>query len=72
HTGRPLVLPGGLVTAFILIHLAALVRVITAFEVIPWNAGVGVSSLLWMLAFGIFLARYTRILASPRPDGKEG
>lgn len=72
HTGRPLVLPGGLVTAFILIHLAALVRVITAFEVIPWNAGVGVSSLLWMLAFGIFLARYTRILSSPRPDGKEG
>jgi uncharacterized protein involved in response to NO len=72
HTGRPLVLPGGLVTAFIMIHLAALVRVITAFDVIPWHAGVGVSSLLWVLAFGIFLVRYTRILASPRPDGREG
>lgn len=72
HTGRPLVLPRGLVTAFIMIHLAALVRVVTAFEAMPWHAGVGISSLLWVLAFGIFLARYTRVLASPRPDGKEG
>ncbi|HEY9120382.1 MAG TPA: NnrS family protein [Marinobacter sp.] len=72
HTGRPLVLPGGLVTAFIMIHLAALVRVTTAFDVIPWHAGVGTSSLLWVLAFGIFLVRYTRVLASPRPDGREG
>lgn len=72
HTGRPLVLPGGLVIAFIMIHLAALVRVITAFDLIPWHAGVGASSLLWVLAFGIFLVRYTGILASPRPDGREG
>lgn len=72
HTGRPLVLPGGMVTAFITIHLAALVRVVTAFDVIPWHVGVGVSSLLWVLAFGVFLARYTRVLASPRPDGREG
>ncbi|NMT62149.1 NnrS family protein [Marinobacter orientalis] len=72
HTGRPLVLPAGMVAAFWMIQLAALVRVVTAFDVIPWHAGVGASSLLWMLAFAVFLARYTRILASPRPDGKEG
>jgi uncharacterized protein involved in response to NO len=72
HTGRPLVLPRGMVTAFVMIQLAALIRVATAFEVLPWNAGVGISSLLWVLAFGVFLARYTRILASPRPDGKAG
>lgn len=72
HTGRPLVLPGGMVAAFILIHLAALVRVLTALEIIPWHPGVGSSSLFWMLAYGIFLVRYGNILASPRADRKPG
>jgi uncharacterized protein involved in response to NO len=72
HSGRPLVLPGGMVLAFIAIHLAALVRVLTAFEIIPWHPGIGGSTLLWLFAFGVFLYRYTGILASPRPDGREG
>ncbi len=72
HTGRPLVLPKGMVLAFFAIHLAALVRVLTAFEVISWHSGIGSSALLWMFAFGMFLYRYTGILASPRPDGREG
>ncbi|TGN40446.1 NnrS family protein [Marinobacter confluentis] len=72
HAGHPLVLPRGMVTAFLMIHLAALVRVLTAFDVVPWHAGVGSSSLLWVLSFGIFLARYAGILASPRADGKPG
>ena len=72
HTGRPLVLPKGMVAAFIAIHLAALIRVLTAFEVIPWHPGIGSSTLLWLFAFGVFLYRYTGILASPRPDGKTG
>jgi uncharacterized protein involved in response to NO len=72
HTGRPLVLPKGMVMGFLAIHLAALVRVSTAFGAISWQAGIGVSALLWMLAYGIFVFRYTRILASPRADGREG
>lgn len=72
HTGRPLVLPGGMVAAFVLIHLAALIRVLTALETLPWHPGVGSSTLLWMLAYGIFLARYWKILASPRADHKPG
>ncbi|WP_296933220.1 NnrS family protein [uncultured Marinobacter sp.] len=72
HSGRPLVLPRGMVLAFIAIHLAALVRVLTAFEIIPWHGGIGSSTLLWLFAFGMFLYRYTGILASPRPDGREG
>lgn len=72
HTGRPLVLPRGMVAAFIMAHLAALVRVVTAFDVIPWHAGVGISSVLWVLAFATFLVRYARILSAPRPDGKVG
>lgn len=72
HSGRPLVLPRGMVLAFVAIHLAALVRVLTAFEIIPWHPGIGSSTLLWLFAFGMFLYRYTGILASPRPDGREG
>lgn len=72
HSGRPLVLPRGMVLAFVTIHLAALVRVLTAFEIIPWHPGIGSSTLLWLFAFGMFLYRYTGILASPRPDGREG
>lgn len=72
HAGRPLVLPKGMVLAFAAIQLAAVIRVLTAFEVIPWNPGIGSSALLWMLAYGIFLIRYAGILASPRADGREG
>jgi len=72
HSGRPLVLPKGMVLAFFAIHLAAVIRVLTAFEIIPWHPGIGSSTLLWLLAFGVFLYRYTGILASPRPDGREG
>ncbi|WP_298449090.1 NnrS family protein [uncultured Marinobacter sp.] len=72
HTGRPLVLPKGMVTAFIAIQLAATLRVLTAFDIVPWHPGIGSSSLLWIFAFGMFLVRYTKILASPRPDGRAG
>ncbi|WP_449284451.1 NnrS family protein [Marinobacter sp. PE14] len=72
HSGRPLELPKGMVLAFFAIHLAALIRVLTAFGVIPWHPGIGSSTMLWLFAFGMFLYRYTAILASPRPDGREG
>ena len=72
HTGRPLILPKGMIAAFVAIHLAALIRVLTAFELIPWHPGIGSSTLLWLFAFGMFLYRYTGILARPRPDGKAG
>jgi len=67
-----LVLPKGMIAAFIAIQLAAVVRVLTAFDVIPWHPGIGSSSLLWIFAYGMFLVRYTKILASPRPDGRVG
>lgn len=72
HTGRPLVLPKGMVIAFVAIHLAAVVRVLTAFSVIPWHPGIGSSTVLWFAAYGIFLIQYTGILTSPRPDGRPG
>ncbi|MGO2135893.1 NnrS family protein [Marinobacter sp.] len=72
HTGRPLVLPKGMVVAFIAVQLAAVIRVLTALDIIPWHPGIGSSSLLWIFAYGMFLVRYTKILASPRPDGRVG
>lgn len=72
HTGRPLVLPRGMVMAFVAVHLAALVRVLTALDLVPWHAGMGLSSLLWVLAYGVFLVRYGRILVAPRADGQPG
>lgn len=72
HTGRPLVLPKGMVLAFVAVQLAAVVRVVTAFDVIPWHPGIGTSTALWVIAYLIFLVRYTGVLASPRADGREG
>jgi len=72
HTGRPLVLPRGMVLAFVAIQLAAVIRVLTGFNLIPWHPGIGASALLWLLAYGLFLVRYTGVLASPRADGKPG
>lgn len=72
HTGRPMVLPKGMVWAFYAIHLAAVIRVATALNWISWHPGVGTSSVLWIFAYGMFCIRYIGILASPRADGKEG
>lgn len=72
HTGRPLALPRGMVLAFVAIQLAAVIRVLTGFSLIPWHPGIGSSALLWVLAYGLFLVRYTSVLASPRADGKPG
>lgn len=72
HTGRPLVLPRGMVTAFVAIQLAALVRVTTAFGGIDWMLGVRMSGALWILAFTLFVVRYAGILMKPRVDGREG
>ena len=72
HTGRPLLLPAGMTIAFLAIHLAALIRVMTALGLLPWHPGIGTATLLWELAFVLFLVRYAGILASPRPDGLPG
>ena len=72
HTGRPLALPRGMVLAFVAVQLAAVIRVLTGFNLIPWHAGIGTSALLWVLAYGLYLVRYTGVLASPRADGKPG
>lgn len=72
HTGRPLVLPAGMVAAYWLIQLAALIRLLTVFAVISWQWGISLTAIAWVLAYGLFCWRYTAVLISPRVDGKAG
>lgn len=72
HTGRPLRLPVGVTAAYLLLQIAAIVRVATAFQGIAWQPGVVVSGILWVGAFAIFVWRYAGILLTPRPDGRAG
>ena len=73
HTGRPLVADGFELAMFVLVQLAALVRV---FAGIAWPAlyipAIQVSGLLWSAAFGLYAARYWPVLTRPRLDGKAG
>lgn len=63
HTGRPLLPSKAIVAGFALVLLAALSRVL----LVPFAGwGLGVSALLWCVAFVLFLWRYTGILFSPR------
>ncbi|MCH8543854.1 MAG: NnrS family protein [Alcanivorax sp.] len=72
HTGRPLTLPAGMVTAYVLLHASALIRVLTALQILPWQRGIEISAVLWVVAWLLFLVRYSGVLCSPRVDGKPG
>lgn len=72
HTGRPLELPRGAVTAYAMILTAATVRLATALGWLPWRGGVGLSTLAWFAAFAVFLWLYLPILVGPRADGRPG
>lgn len=69
HTGRPLTPPAAMTWAFVLLHVAALSRVLLA----GTSAyGLWLAALAWCLAFAIFLFHYTPILCRARVDGHPG
>ena len=72
HTGRPLVLPAGIASAFVLIHVGAALRVTAAASVGPWLPLIAVGTICWVIAYGLFVLRYTPILLAPRVDGRPG
>lgn len=73
HTGRPLIAPKPVAVAFILVQIAALLRVA---GVAVWPDGyallVQASGLLWTAAFVVFIVVYFPILTRPRLDGVPG
>ncbi|OOQ44801.1 short-chain dehydrogenase [Pseudomonas fluorescens] len=63
HTGRPLLPSKVIVVGFALVLVAGVSRVL----LVPFSGwGLGMSALLWCMAFGLFLSRYTGILFKPR------
>lgn len=73
HSGRPLETTGAMAFAFVLINLAAVVRLLPPIIEPAWYSfSVTVSGSLWLLAFVLFLYRYTGILIAPRADGRPG
>jgi uncharacterized protein involved in response to NO len=73
HTGRPITADGFEVTCFVLIQLAALVRVLGG-SLAPdvYSATVIVSGICWSGAFAIYAVRYWPVLSRARLDGKPG
>lgn len=73
HTGRLLHAPASAATAFVLVTLAAIVRVAGPLIVPGGSAtAVTVSGVLWSASFAAFVVGYARILVQPRVDGKPG
>jgi uncharacterized protein involved in response to NO len=72
HTGRPLVLPGGAVFCYALVHVGALLRVIGAAYLPTPTALLVAAGSIWALAFALYLVLYASLLCSPRVDGRPG
>ncbi|GIK86645.1 MAG: hypothetical protein BroJett026_21260 [Betaproteobacteria bacterium] len=73
HTGRPLVADGYEVACYVLVLVAALVRVFGP-TIVPahYVATVVVAGACWSLAFALYVVRYWPVLSRPRLDGKPG
>jgi uncharacterized protein involved in response to NO len=72
HTGRPLRADGWETAMFVLIHLAAIVRVVVGMVPGLHVASIQLSALLWASAFGLYAVRYWPVLTRPRLDGRPG
>jgi len=72
HTGRALRVSNAMAIGFILINLAALLRVVLPLALSNWyNILIYASTLSWLAAFSLFMFVYAPILTSPRIDKKE-
>lgn len=73
HTGRPLVADGFELMVFLLIQIAAVVRVFGGMASPKlYLVSIQLSGLLWAAAFGLYAVRYWPVLTRPRLDGKPG
>lgn len=75
HTGRALAVRPVTVLAFVLLTLAACARVfgpLVSLQAVSYLRWLEISGIAWAFAFALFLVAYTRILVSPRVDGKPG
>jgi uncharacterized protein involved in response to NO len=67
HTGRPIVASAGLTLGFVLINLAALLRVTAEVSDFGFQSIlIKSSSGIWIIAFVIYLGGFWKILASEK------
>ena len=71
HSGRPLVLGGVAATAFAILQLVALTRIVAEFapDALAWQAAAAVG---WVVAFLPWVLRSAWIYLTPRADGNPG
>ncbi len=73
HTGRPLVVAGPIVVAYLLVTVSALLRVLGPAalpgDIMTWSVASGVA---WIAAFGTFTVVYWPVLTRRRVDGAPG
>ncbi len=73
HSGRPLVADRFEVACYVLVQLAALVRVFGGIALPEvYRATVVGSGLCWSGGFALYAIRYWPLLTRPRTDGKPG
>jgi uncharacterized protein involved in response to NO len=72
HTARPLVADRYEAACYVLIMLAALIRVFGGLLPSLHLPSIQLSGALWSAAFGLYAVRYWPILTRPRLDGKPG
>jgi uncharacterized protein involved in response to NO len=71
HTGRTLIASRADIASFLLLQLAAILRVIAGMTG-SYRAVIIASGTVWILAFLVFLLRYAPMLLRPRVDGRPG
>ena len=73
HVGLALETGRAELAAYLLVHAAAVVRVLVPlFAPSFYAASIALSAALWSVAFALFVIRYYPILSRPRIDGKPG
>ena len=68
HTGRALIASREIIASYILITIAAVLRVQAALSIGDGRVALAVAGAAWLGAFGLFLFRYGPILCAPRLD----
>jgi uncharacterized protein involved in response to NO len=73
HTGYALKASNTIAIAFVLINIAALLRVLLPIVMPVWYENlIYLSTISWLAAFSLFIAVYLPILTQARIDGQEG
>ena len=74
HTGRKIVVPKAVIASIILINVATALRVFVPSLLTDYyqHMAIGLASVLWAMAFVVFLVSFWPALTKPRPDGEPG